>query len=306
MNIDYTITKTLYNLKMVNGKLVFDTDFFKTGRVLHGNICYYSPYVDCVVVSCTDTLLVIKVYDETINITIEDYIKWSALYMLVPNITEYDKNDILNILANYNSKVRQLTELPAKNLLLALGEDHTITSNCALKFTEDILGKPFIFIDENDRSYALNNVSYNYWAIYVISLDYEESPDNYIIDEDTDEVEYFDRSICVDANSIMTKFKKVVVFNAKTMTAEEVDISQYLTNCLGYDHNKIKQITTFPVLAFNKNSIPIYTINSLEDLLKVCPDKANSQIDTNQIDYVTTINCKRITVTLEDIFNSIS
>lgn len=305
MNIDYTVTKTLYNLKMVNGKLVFDTDFFKTNRVLRSNI-YYSPYVECVVVSCTDTLLVIKVYNDIINITIEEYIKMSALSMLVPNIIEYDKNDILNILVNYNSMVRQLTELPARNLFFALGEDHTISSNCALKYTKDMLGKPFIFIDENDRSYALNSISYNYWAINVISLDYEESPDNYITDGDIDEVEYFDRSICVDANSIMTTFKKVVLFNAKTMTMEEVDISQYLTTCPGYDHNKIKQITSFPVLAFNKNSVPIYTINSLEELLRVCPDKSNSQIDTDQIDYVTTVDCKKITVTLEDIFNSIS
>ena len=302
--MNLTKTKTLYNVKLVDGKLLFDTDFFCVGRELVTTLftnAQSEPRM-CKVASCTDTLLTIELADdsEQVKITIDKYIKDTVFWtMHNSNVT---KEDILKKLERNNRSARRMLDSEPRLKFTALGERYDIKSSNMVKFTSYITEKPFIFIDNNDKAYTLSSATGDtHLGIGVIAMDYSESPDDYEEVGDFDSIIIFDRTRPVAANEFMSKFKKLVMFDAKTMTVEEDDLSKCVMPCEGYDHELVKKIPTKTVIACNCDS-SVHAVLDISSLLWLCPDKTL----ISKIDHVHAAEYTSVSVTYDDIFNSIN
>lgn len=298
--MNFTKTKTLHNVKLVDGKLVFDKEFFRVGRELVTTL-YKSAYSRprmCTVANCTDALLTIVLAGDSkhTELTIDEYIKktvfWGTLYKKADT-----KENILNELVRSDAVARRLADSEVLCGFVALCEKYEIKSNITPKFTSYVTEKPFIFIDNDDKAYTLNSVDDDGLSIGVLAMNYSESPDDY---KEYDGEEDFDRTRPVMANDFMDKFKKLVVFDAKTMTATEDDLSKCVMLCEGYDHELIKKIPTKKVVAF-KNDSSIYELLDVLLLESYCPHKTLAK----DIGYVHATEYTNVSVTFDDIFNSI-
>lgn len=301
--MNFTATKILHNVKRVNGKLVFDKDFFRTGRELVTTLFTNTKSEPrmCTVVNCTDTLLTIMLVgdSEYTELTLDQYIKRTVFWTL------YQKSDtkenILKELDRSSASTRRLLESEVLCGFAALGEKYEIKSNVMSKFTSYITEKPFIFIDNDDNAYTLSGIdSDDYLGIGVMAMDYSESPDDYEEVGDFDQIVIFDRTRPVTSNDFMNKFKKLVVFDAKTMTIAEDDLNKCITDCEGYDHELMKKIPTKRVVAFKRDS-SVCDCLDVSTLMCYCPHKTL----VSKIDYVHAAEYSNISVTFDDIFNAI-
>lgn len=307
--MNFTKTKTLHNVKLVDGKLVFDKEFFRVGRELVTTL-YESTHSRsrmCTVVNCTDTLLTIMLAGDSAHteLTIDQYIKRTVFWVLYKKADT--KENILNELVRSDAVARRLVDSEVSCGFVALGEKCEIKSNATSKFTSYVTEKPFIFIDHDDKAYTLNSVDDDGQNISILAMDYSESPDDYeeyYEEGDFDSITIYDRTRPVTANDFMDKFKRLVVFDAKTMTVEEDDLHKCITACEGYDHELIKKIPTEKVVAFKSDSSiysPIYELFDVSLLKDYCPHKT----PVSEIDYVLTAEYTNVSVTFDDIFNSI-
>lgn len=301
--MNFTATKTLHNVKLVNGKLVFDKDFFYTGRELVTTLFtnVKSEPRMCTVVNCTDTLLTIVLAgdSEYTELTLDKYIKRTVFWTLYQNSDT--KENILKGLDRSSVSTRRLIESEVLCGFAALGEKYEIKSNVMSKFTPYITEKPFIFIDNDDNAYTLSGIdSDDYLGIGVMAIDYSESPDDYEEVGDFDQIVIFDRTRPVTSNDFMNKFKKLVVFDAKTMTVTEDDLNKCITTCEGYDHDLMKKIPTKRVVAFKSDS-SVCDYLDVSILMCYCPHKTL----VSKIDYVHAAEYTNISVTFDDIFNAI-
>ena len=302
--MDFTRTKTLYNVKLTNdGKIVFDKDFFWAGRELvtmQFKTVHSEPRM-CTVVSCTDTLLTIELAGDfkRAEITVDAYIKDIAFWaMHKDNVT---KEDILKTLERNNSKSRRVLDSESLIRFAALGERYEIKSENMFKFTPYVTEKPFIFVDNDDNAYTLSvGVSDNELGIGIIPMEYSESPDDYSIVGDFDEIEVFDRTRGINANDFINKFKRLAVFNAKTMSVEEDDLNKCVIPCEGYDNELMRKIPAAAVVAYKCDS-SIHDVLGISSLMWHCADKTL----VSEIDYVRAAEYTSVPVTLENIFNTI-
>lgn len=305
--MNFTKTRTLHNVKLVDGKLVFDKEFFRVGRELVTNLyitrpdphdLYSTPRM-CTVVSCTDTLLTIMLAgdSECTELTIDQYIKKTVFWVLYKKADT--KESILNELIHRESSCRRLLESDTLCGFAVLGEKYKIKSDIMAKFTSYLTEKLFMLIDNNDDSYIFNGIADDGLSIGVIAMKYSESPEDYIVG-DFEEITVFDRTRNVSVDDFMSKFKKLAVFNAKTMTIEEDDLSKCITTCEGYDHELMKKIPVKTIIAFKSDS-SIYTCINVSTLMHDCPHKTL----VTKIDYVRAAECTNVSVTYDDIFNSI-
>lgn len=304
--MNFTATKTLHNVKLVNDKLIFDKDFFYTGRelvtTLFTNI--KSKPRMCTVINCTDTLLTIRLSgdSEYTELTVDQYIKRTVFWVLYQKADTKEK--ILKELDCNSASASARCLLRSEVLcgFAALGEKYEIKSNIMSKFTSYITEKPFIFIDNDNKAYTLNRGnSEDGLNIGVIAMDYSESPDDYEEVGDSYPTVIFDRTRNITSNNFINKFKKLVVFDAKTMTVTEDDLNKCITVCEGYDHTLMKKIPTKEVVAFNHDSSVLACLD-VSTLMCYCPHKTL----VSKIDYVHTAEYTNVSVTFDDIFNTIN
>lgn len=304
------------NLKIANDKLVFDDQFFTKGDKYIVDISIFKHRADykknieykfrsrevMTLMSCTNDVLVFECKNKLFDITLEQYIR----KFVIGCKSSMDKETIISKIGtsetadqqNHACNIEKYQRNRRTPIYKITDEQIDIKSNTSKKFSADLEGKPFIFIDRNNEAFTINEIYSNRRYLCVVPLIYTNDPDNYITAGDIDEVTFLDRSIEVSANDFFDRFEKVVAINTTTLTLEEVDFSVYLESAEDFDTEKIKKIDQYPVVTFDTDGDITYIIKDTQSMLDRCRD----------LDYVSKVFKLNITennINLDIILNSL-